>query len=95
MLAAVPNLKTRQFRDKNYAITIDPSKLFDYGIEKTITITGNVRDRNNNLSSFSRTINAPVQPSLLSANPAAGASTVATTAPINLSIGDDRAGVNS
>ena len=94
-LAAVPSLKTRQFRDKNYAITIDPSKLFDYGIEKTITITGNVRDRNNNLSSFSRTINAPVQPSLLSANPAAGASTVATTAPINLSIGDDRAGVNS
>ncbi len=69
--------------------------LFDYGIEKLITITGNVRDRNNNLSSFSRTINAPVQPWLLSANPTAGASTVTTTAPINLSIADDRAGVNS
>ena len=64
-LAALPSGKTRQFRDRNYAIDIDPSKLFDYGIEKAITITGNVRDRNNNLSSFTRTVNAPVSPRLI------------------------------
>ena len=96
-LAAVPSLKTRQFRDKNYAITIDPSKLFDYGIEKPITITGNVRDRNNNPASFSRTINAPINPWLITWSnvPAAGASAIATTAPIVLGIADDWAGVNS
>ena len=96
-LAAVPSIKTRQFRDKNYAITIDSSKLFDYGIEKPITITGNIRDRNNNISSFSRTINAPFQPWLIvgSDSPAANASAIVTSAPINLSIADDRAGVNS
>ena len=96
-LAAVPSIKTRQFRDKNYAITIDSSKLFDYGIEKPITITGNIRDRNNNISSFSRTINAPFQPWLIvgSDSPSAWATSVSTTAPILLGIADDWAGVNS
>jgi hypothetical protein len=59
-LSAVPTGTTWQFRDKNYTIAIDPSKIFDYGIEKPITISGNVRDRNNNLSTFTRTINSPV-----------------------------------
>ena len=48
-LAAIPNGTTREFRNKNYTIDINSSQLFDFGIEKSITITGNVRDRNNNL----------------------------------------------
>ncbi len=96
-LAAVASGKTRQFRDRNYAIDIDPSMIFDFGIEKPITISGNVRDRNNNLASFTRTVNAPVSPRLIagSATPAANASAVLATDPITLGIADDRAGVNS
>jgi hypothetical protein len=60
LLSAVPNGTTWQFYNKNYTLDIDSSKIFDYGIEKPITITGNVRDRNNNLSTFTRTINSPV-----------------------------------
>ena len=64
-LAALANGRTWQYFDKNYDLTISGSKLFDYGIEKPITITGNVQDRNNNIVTFSRTFNAPVGPWLI------------------------------
>ena len=96
-LAAIASDTTWQFRDKNYSITMSWSQLFDYGIEKTITITGSVRDRNNNITTFTRTFNAPVGPTLIawSRNPYAWANGVLTTAPVILWIQDDWAGVNS
>jgi len=65
LLSAVPNGITRQSRDKNFTVDIDPSQLFDYGIEKTITITGRVYDRNGNLSTFAKTFNNPAGPTLI------------------------------
>ncbi len=96
-LAAVANGFTWQYLDKNYVMDINSPALFDYGIEKTITITGNVQDRNSNAVSFTRSFNAPVGPWLIpgSANPAWGNSLVLTTAPVLLWIQDDWAGVDS
>ncbi|HBB04725.1 TPA: hypothetical protein DCZ39_07720 [Patescibacteria group bacterium] len=65
-LAAVPSNKSWQFRDKNYDINITASQLFYYGIEKTITITGTVADRNGNKTpTFTRIFNQPVGPWLI------------------------------
>lgn len=64
-LAAVANGTTRQSRERNYTVNIAPSQLFDYGIERPITITGNVRDRNGNNSTFNRTVNTAVGPWLI------------------------------
>ena len=97
VLSAVASNKSWQFRDKNYSITMSWSQVFDYGIEKTITLTGSVRDRNNNLTTFTRTFNAPVGPTLIawSRNPDAWANGILATPPVILWIQDDWAGVNS
>jgi hypothetical protein len=53
--------KTWQDNISNYMVNINPEDLFDFGIEKTIVITGSVKDRNNNQSSvLSFTFNNPV-----------------------------------
>jgi hypothetical protein len=74
--------------------------IFDYGIEKRVTITGFVRDRANNLftlASFS--FNAPNDPVItgvvVPGQAASGAIYVNTTSPISFSVMDDWAGVNS
>jgi hypothetical protein len=46
--AAVANGITRQFMDKNYTVDISGSELFNYGIEKPITIIVYASDRNHN-----------------------------------------------
>jgi len=96
-LSTVANGTTWQFRDKNYTVDISGSELFDYGIEKPITISGNIRDRNNNLRTFSLSFNPAVGPWLIpwSANPAWWATWIGTTVPIQLGIADDWAWVNS
>ena len=95
-LSAIANGTTWQFRNKNYTVDIDPSELFNYGIEKEIIITWNVRDRNNNLGTFTKTFNTPVKPWLISpTSPAGWATWIPTTAPILLWVADDWAGVNS
>lgn len=97
-LSAVPNWKTWQFLDKNYTVGIDGSQLFDYGIEKTITITWTVQDRmNNTINYWPLTFNSPVSPWLIpwSDTPSAWDIWVDTLAPISLWIADDWAGIHS
>jgi len=96
-LITTPSGRTWQFRDRNYSVTIASSQLFDYGIEKTITITWRIADRNNNTGTISVSFNNPVGPSLIawSRIPDAGATLVPTTSTVKLWIQDDRAGVNS
>jgi len=57
LLSAIANGTTWQSRDRNYSVNIDSSELFDYGIEKLITITGKVYDRNGNLRTFNGNFN--------------------------------------
>lgn len=96
-LTATPTNKTRQFRDKNYTLAIDSLELYDYGIEKTITITGRVADWNGNMKSISTSFNHPQWPTLInwSRTPNAWATLVPTTSTVQLWIQDDWAGVNS
>jgi hypothetical protein len=94
---ALPSGKTWQFLDKNYNIKIASWELFDYGIEKPITLTSSVRDRNNNIYTlWSFVFNQPVGPWLLwSLSPASNAVFIDPLAPVKLWIQDDRAGVNT
>ena len=96
-LSAIASNKTWQFNDRDYTVYISWTKLFYYGIEQPITITGNVYDRYGNFSSFSRTLNTPIGPWLIPGSdiPAWGAVWILTTAPVKLGIMDDWAGVNS
>lgn len=98
-LFATASGTTRQFLDRSYHLTISWSELFDYGIEKPITIVWTVRDRINRSTNFwPFTFNTAVGPWLItgSDSPAiAGATWISTTEPITLWIADDRAGVNS
>jgi len=96
-LSAIADGRTWQSRDKNYTVNIDSSQLFDYGIEKQITISWNVRDRNNNLRTFSLNFNPANWPTLIagSRTPNAWSTRISTTAPIQLGIQDEWAGVNS
>ncbi|MDD3262873.1 MAG: hypothetical protein PHR61_03420 [Candidatus Absconditabacteria bacterium] len=90
--------KTWQDNISNYMVNINPEDLFDFGIEKTIVITGSVKDRNNNQSSvLSFTFNNPVGPTLISdsRSPSASAVYVNLSTPVRLGIQDDWAGVNS
>lgn len=98
MISPFANNKTRQSLDKNYTVNIDSSQLFDYGVEKPITITWTVQDRNNNTVNYWPLIfNSPVSPSLIpwSASPVSWAIWREATTPVILWIADDRAGVNS
>jgi len=91
-LYAAPSLRTWQYNDLNYNAVITGSALFDYGIERTITITGNVRDRANNLYTLSTlTFNQPVGPTLIPGSrvPDAGAIFVNLSAPLRIGIQDD------
>ncbi len=97
-LYAAPVGKTWQYNTLNYNSVITGSALFDYGVEKTITITGYVRDRANNLYTLTTlTFNQPVGPTLIagSRSPDASAIFVNLSAPIKIGIQDDWAGVNS
>ncbi len=97
-LFAATNGITWQSLVRNYYLDINWSELFDYGIEKPITIVWTVRDRINNTTNFWPFVfNQPVWPRLIagSATPAAWASWIDITAPIALSIADDRAGIDS
>lgn len=96
-LVATPTNKTRQFRDKNYALDIDASELFDYGIEKTITITWDVADWNGNIKTISTSFNHPQWPTLINGSriPNAWATFILTNSTVQLWVQDDWAGVNS
>lgn len=96
-LSAIADGITWQSRNKNYTVNIDSSELFDYGIEKQITISGNVRDRNNNLRTFSLNFNPGNWPTLIAGSriPAANSTRINTTDPIQLWIQDEWAGVDS
>lgn len=97
-LYAAPVSKTWQYLDLNYNAVITGSAIFNYGVEKTITITGTVKDRANNTYSLSTlTFNQPQGPTLISSSryPDAGAIFVNLNVPVKLGIQDDWAGVNS
>lgn len=98
-LSAVPNGKTWQFLDKNFSVHISGSQLFDYGIERPITITWTVQDRINNTTNFWPLIfNTPVSPWLITWSDSPTiiwATWIDAMAPIRLWIADDRAWVNS
>ncbi|MCF7835360.1 hypothetical protein K9M48_04960 [Candidatus Gracilibacteria bacterium] len=95
-VTALGNGRTWQDNDKNYSITISSGQIFDYGIEKTIQVTINVADREGN-SATQRVINfnAPVSPRALGTFvPSNGAIFVNLSAPVQLGIQDDWAGVD-
>lgn len=96
-LSATPSDTTWQFHDKNYTLAIDSSELFEYGIEKTITITGHVSDRNGNNRTIAVSFNHPQWPTLINGSrfPNAWDTLVPTTHTVQLWIEDDWAGVNS
>lgn len=96
-LTAIWNGKTWQDKYKDYNITIDKDVLFDYWIEKTITITANVDDNKwNHASQNTIVFNAPIWPRLLwTPNPNSGTIFVNLSAPITLWIQDNRAWVDS
>lgn len=88
---------TRQWLSKNYSINISPDQIPDYGIEKMIVITTNVSDRIWNIANTNTTIfNLPEWPKLLwNPIPYNWDIFVNLSAPIQLSIQDNRAWVNS
>ena len=94
---ATPSDKTWQFLDKNYSVIIPSSQLFDYWIEKPITMTVSVRDRVNRQSTVSYTFNQPKGPTLIPGTrfPSNNSDFVAYDAPIRFGVQDDWAGVNS
>ena len=94
---AIANGKTWQFLDKNYTVTIPSWALFNYGIEKPITINISVRDRMWFLSSTSLLFNQAQGPTLISDTrfPVDNATFVTYDAPIRFWVQDEWAGVNS
>ncbi len=96
-LYAQPDQKTWQYLDKNYIVSIASSSLFDYGIERPITMTLSVRDRKGLQTSQSITFNQPVGPTLIagSRSPDAGASFIPFDTDVVLWVQDDWAGVNT
>ncbi|MCF7834684.1 hypothetical protein K9M48_01325 [Candidatus Gracilibacteria bacterium] len=94
---AIGNDRTRQDNYKNYNITISSGQLFDYGIEKTITITTSVDDLKGNHSNLNTiNFNYPISPRALgNFVPSNGAIFVNLSAPVQLGIQDNRAGVDS
>ncbi len=97
-LFAAASGMTWQFLNRNYYLNINWSELFDYGIEKPITIVWTVRDRMNNSTNFWPFVfNQPVWPWLIAGSdtPTAWAEWIDTNAPIIVWIADDRAGVDS
>ena len=94
---ATPSGKTWQFLDKNYAVSIPSWVLFDYGIEKRIDLSVQVRDRKWLQRNLSYSFNHPQGPTLIAGTrfPAIGATFVNYDAPIRFGVQDDWAGVNS
>lgn len=94
---ATANGKTWQFLDKNYTVSISSWALFNYGIEKTITMSVSVRDRLWYLSSTSISFNHPQGPTLIAGTrfPTTDATFVTYDSPIRFGVEDDWAGVNS
>lgn len=94
---AIPSGKTWQFLDKNYNVSIPSGALFDYGIEKRIDLSVQVRDRKWLLATQSISFNYPQGPTLIAGTrfPAIGATFVNYDAPIRFGVEDDWAGVDS
>lgn len=94
---AIPNGKTWQFLDKNYSVSIPSSQLFDYGVEKTITMNVSVRDRLDHQAIISYTFNQPQGPTLIPGTrfPEVNSTFVTYDAPIRFGVQDEWAGVNS
>ena len=94
--ASGPEL-TWQDNVRNFQVLINPADLFDWGIEKPITITWSVRDRANNLYTlWSYVFNQAAAPTLIpgSQSPAPNAVFVNITDPVMLWIQDEWAGVD-
>lgn len=91
------NQRTWEDNYKNYSVIIDQAQLFNYWIEKTITIKADVDDRKwLSSSQVTSTFNVPVWPRALWAfSPLASAIFVNLSAPINLWIQDNWAWVDS
>jgi hypothetical protein len=94
---ATPSAKTWQFLDKNYNVSISSGVLFDYGIEKRIDLSVQVRDRKWLQRNVSYNFNNPQGPMLIAGTrfPVVGATFVNYDAPIRFGVEDDWAGVNS
>lgn len=94
---ATSNDKTWQFLDKNYVVSIPSFQLFDYGVEKPITMSVSIRDRLWHMSSTSLSFNQPQGPILITGTrfPVDNATFVAYDTPIRFGVEDDWAGVNS
>lgn len=89
---------TWQDNARNFQVLINPANLFDFGIEKPITITWIVRDRANNLYTLSTyTFNQAAAPTLIawSQSPVANAVFVNLSDSVKLGIQDEWAGVDS
>ncbi|AHB41525.1 hypothetical protein P148_SR1C00001G0735 [candidate division SR1 bacterium RAAC1_SR1_1] len=89
---------TWQGNARNFNVNINPGDLFDRGVEKTITITGSLRDRANNLYTLSAyTFNQAQAPILISnsQSPVSNAVFVNLSDPVKLGIQDEWAGVDS
>lgn len=89
---------TWQDNARNFQVLINPAELFDFGIEKPITITWSVRDRANNLYTLSAyTFNQAAAPTLIpgSQSPLPNAVFVNLADPVRLWIQDEWAGVDS
>ncbi len=94
---ATPSGKTWQFLDRNYSVSIPSWALFDYGIEKRIDFSVQIRDRKWLLATQSISFNHPQGPTLIAGTrfPAVGATFVNYDAPIRFGVEDDWAGVDS
>lgn len=94
---AAPSAKTWQFLDKNYSVLIPSWALFDYGIEKRIDLSVQIRDRKWLQRNISYSFNHPKGPELIAGTrfPVVNALFVNYDTPIRFGVQDDWAGVNS
>ncbi|HOQ78974.1 MAG TPA: hypothetical protein PLW94_01960, partial [Candidatus Absconditabacterales bacterium] len=87
--------KTWQDLDRDYKITLSSGELFDFGIEKLITIKYIVEDRAGNKANAIHLFNQPKNPWVSEVSPSNNQSDVASNSVIRFNVHDDRAGVDS
>ncbi|NOZ44908.1 MAG: hypothetical protein GXP45_07360 [bacterium] len=88
------NGKTRDRRDRDFAINIASGQLNDYGIEEEIVFSGFAKEYSNRTTQVQYSFNPPVAPRLTNLDPHHGEIQVLPRSDLYLRVRDDWSGID-